>query len=203
MFTHLGLGCLMSFLGSLPVGMISLLVVETTINKNAHEGMQVGLGASLVEAIQAFIAISFIALFIAYPTLETLISILSIPIFFILGWQHLSSDGQVKQKTAKNRKSSFWRGIVISSLNMLAIPYWILWGGVFMKQGWLQEDTSYLLVFSVGVGIGTFLAMLVYILLGVFLSERLQQYNKWINRFIGVLFWGLALLQIYFILSSP
>ncbi|MCP4438591.1 MAG: LysE family transporter [Aureispira sp.] len=202
MLIYLLLGCLVSFLGSLPVGMISLLVVETTINKNAHEGMQVALGASIIEVIQAFIAINFIALFIEYPSLETAISILSIPIFLLLGWQHIRSDGQMKRKTTRRYTSSFWKGLVVSSLNMLAIPFWILWGGVFMKQGWLIEDTFYLILFSVGVGIGSFLAMLVYILLGVFLSERLQQYNKWVNRFIGVLFLGLATIQIYFILTA-
>ncbi|MCH2043344.1 MAG: LysE family translocator [Saprospiraceae bacterium] len=201
MFTHIIIGLAMSFWGSLPIGMISLLVVETTVNENYRKGLWVALGASLVECVQAFIAIAILGLVAENEELKELIkqivTWIAVPILLYLGWGHLKSDGQVK-KRAKEKKGlhSFWKGFIISSLNMLAIPYWLVWGSIFMAQGQLIPSYFNITIFATGVGVGTFLAMLFYVLLGVFAKERLQGYYIWFNRVVGVLFWGLAVLLI-------
>lgn len=197
MLTHIFIGLAMSFWGSLPIGMISLLVVETTVNENYRKGLWVALGASLVECIQAFVAIAILGLVAENEELKDLIKQIvtwvAVPILVYLGWGHLKSDGKVKKK-AQNKKGlhPLWKGFIISSLNMLAIPYWLVWGSIFMAQGQLIPTYFNMTIFAIGVGIGTFLAMLFYVLLGVFAKERLQGYYVLFNRVVGVLFWGLA-----------
>ena len=51
---------------------------------------------------------------------------------------------------------------------MLAISYWLVWGSIFIASGKLTPAYSNISIFAIGTGMGTFLAMLLYVLLGVF-----------------------------------
>lgn len=48
-----------ALLGTIPFGPINLAVVKTTVDRNATRGIEMAVAASLVEIVEALIAISF------------------------------------------------------------------------------------------------------------------------------------------------
>jgi threonine/homoserine/homoserine lactone efflux protein len=190
-----------SFLGSLPLGVISGLVMEIAAQKTWRRAMIAAVGVSVVECLQAFLAVYGASFFTDYPFLEILISILGLPIFLILAYQHLSHSGKVAKKQIGENLSPFWQGAFVSSLNMAAFAYWILWGGIFLSQSWLENTVLSITIFALSSGFGTLGAMIVYIFVGSLFKTQLQRYNLLVNRAMGILFLGMAVMQIWNLLK--
>jgi threonine/homoserine/homoserine lactone efflux protein len=92
--------------------------------------------------------------------LKTFLAAVSIPIFLILGIKSLyntpTTEGGVAVKNA-----AFRQGALLSFANVMVYPFWLLWGNIFVENGWLNTDFWSLLIFSLGVGVGTLGAFLV------------------------------------------
>ncbi|MBT4256534.1 MAG: hypothetical protein HOD87_10800, partial [Gammaproteobacteria bacterium] len=56
---HFLVGFLLCFLGTLPFGPINLSVVKVTVDHGLRRGMEIAAAASLIEVLQALIAIVF------------------------------------------------------------------------------------------------------------------------------------------------
>jgi LysE type translocator len=195
------LGLSTSFLGSLPLGIISVLVMDIAAKRTWQSALLAAVGVSAVEYLQAFFAVACTSMFVDYPFLKTVFSILGLPIFLILAYQHLNHSGEVGKKQIGEGFSPFVQGAFVSSLNMAAIPYWILWGGLFLSKGWVVNDWQSLNLFAAGSALGTFLAMVLYIFVGLLFKNALQKYNLFVNRTIGTLFLLLAMLQLWGLLQ--
>jgi hypothetical protein len=87
----------------------------------------------------------------------------------------------------------FLRGIVISVFNLLAIPYWVAYAGWLQLNGWLQGGLSQTLSFAGGVTIGTMGALVLYAWLAREMTKRSDLVAKVVNRFVALIFLGLAL----------
>ena len=62
LFPYLFFGFLACFLGTIPFGPINLAVVKTTIDYDRRSGIEILFAASIIESLQALIAIFFGAL---------------------------------------------------------------------------------------------------------------------------------------------
>jgi threonine/homoserine/homoserine lactone efflux protein len=211
------LGLSASFLGALPVGLINLTVLNLTINKNSKQGIIASVGVASIEFFQALTAMFLLSLFVSYPVLNTIISMVSIPVFLFFAWNHLSTKEklsdkamekisdidlpQQRQKIKWYERNSFLHGAFISSLNIVVYPYWIIWGGGFITQGLMKSELDHYLIFAFGVSLGTILGLLVYVFLAHILRKKLQKYNLWLNRVIGIVFLGFAGMQAFRIIS--
>jgi len=195
------LGFSTSFLGSLPLGVISALVMEIAALRSWRIAVMAAIGVSVVECMQAFLAVYGASFFVEYPLLKTLVTVLGLPIFLFLAYQHLSHSGEVQKKQIGEKYSPFWQGALVSSLNMAAFAYWILWGGVFLSNAWVENSPLAIAIFALSSGFGTLGAMLVYIFVGRMFRTQLQKYNLLVNRAIGILFLGMAGLQIWNLLK--
>lgn len=59
LLSHFFIALGLSFIGSLPFGMINMTVAHTAIRKGMQAAIFTALGAALVELIQVFIALKF------------------------------------------------------------------------------------------------------------------------------------------------
>ena len=69
-FDHFYIAFIISFIGSLPLGVLNLTIVEISIKRTLIHAFYFALAAALVEFVQAFIAIKFSTLFADNPSLE-------------------------------------------------------------------------------------------------------------------------------------
>ena len=92
----------------------------------------------------------------------------------------------------KFSESGFRRGIILSLLNPMAIPYWMGFTAYLKVQGWINLSTPGLLhsyVFGTAVGALALLTLLV-----VF-AQRLAPYvqgSRWIKIIPGLILLGLG-----------
>jgi threonine/homoserine/homoserine lactone efflux protein len=198
---HLWLGFTSSFLGTLPLGMLNLTILQLALANRQQQAMAFSLGATLIEFIQIGITLLGMNILLAVPLLSQVISIISIPILLYLGYQNFKKKEEAEGITLTS-KSAFWQGIILGFANVVVYPFWLLWGNVFVQNGWLQPTPEAYFYFSLAAGLGTFGAFLFFILLGKILWKRLSHVQKIIDKLIGYTFFGFAAFQFFKIVST-
>lgn len=189
------IGFLISYLGSLPLGVLNLSVVGITVRQGLYAAFLFSIGVIGVEFFQAFVAVWFSQYLLAYPGLEQYVQLLAIPIFLILGAFYF-----FKKQAAENEMktlSGFKEGIVLSLLNPLAIPFWLFYSVYIGQKGWLTFSQVEIFSFAFGVSQGTLAALMSFAFLSNLIKNQLQFLNKWIDKIIGSVFLLMGFYQIY------
>jgi threonine/homoserine/homoserine lactone efflux protein len=197
---HVLLGVILSFIGSIPFGTINVTVIETAILKGMRVAVWVVLGAAIIEFIQACVALLFSHLITQNPLTEQILFWISIPIFIGLGVYYLRQKPEESEPDALQGYAGgrgFLKGILVSSLNVLAIPYWIFYGTYLASIGWINPGERLLVVaFSIGVFLGTVFILLCYARLGVYAKARFSRLTRFISPAVAYFFFVLAGIQI-------
>ncbi|MBC7776029.1 MAG: LysE family transporter [Phycisphaerae bacterium] len=189
-------GFVLSLFGSIPPGLISLTVSQTSIASGMAAAMAVAVGAAVAEFFQAWAAVLFTDWFLSHPAAERGFHWAAVPVFLALGI-HLLFFAKPLRKTAKmtatTLRRQFAKGLIISFFNLLALPYWFVYCGWLRVEGWWQVGLFPTLVFSFGVSIGTVLALSLYVWLGQLILEHSSEVARYANRVIGLIFFGLGI----------
>jgi threonine/homoserine/homoserine lactone efflux protein len=196
---HLWLGFTSSFIGTLPLGMLNLTVLQLSLANKQKQAVAFSLGATVIEFAQIGTTLLGMNVLLAIPQLSTIFSMLSIPILIFLAIKNLKKDpntegGQVAAK------STFYQGMVLSFANVVVYPFWLLWGNLFVQNGWLTPTPMAYFYFSFGAAVGTFGAFLFFIVLGKLFWKRLTRLQGIIDKLIAFTFLGFATFQFYTIL---
>lgn len=198
---HFLIAVLISFAGSLPFGMVNMSVAHTAIRKGMGPAMFMAAGVSLVELIQAFVALEFTSLFNENTQIERMFQLIAMVAFFSGGIYFLffakPKPATESDEPIGRRRNHFFKGMFLSSLNLLAIPFWISFAAILSANDLLEKDNLHVFVFAVGTAVGTFGLLFFYSLLGAKVFSKSEQIKKWINLFIGLLLIGFGVYQIY------
>jgi threonine/homoserine/homoserine lactone efflux protein len=200
LLAHFFLAFAISFVGSLPFGMINMTVAHTAIRKGMQAALFMAAGASLVELLQAFVAVKFTWLFQENAQVEHIFQVVAITVFVIAGTYFFffaKSKPDVTEAEPQRRLGHFFRGMFISSLNLMIIPYWIFYATLLTANDLLVRDNLHVFIFAVGTAVGTFALLVLYSMLGVKILSKSEQVTKWVNKFIGVVLFGFAAWQAY------
>ena len=195
---HFLLGLIGSFLGGVVFGPINLSVVELTIRKNLQSALKFISAASLVEILQAFIAVFFGKLISKkideFPEFRLLI----IAFFLVLGLVFILKNNNSKIRLSEETDSGrgdFFSGIIVAILNPQAIPYWIFVLTYLQTLEMIDLSMGNLLLFLAGVSTGKFLILTVYGYLSKYIKNRLSNVDHLISTFIGGLLILIGLIQ--------
>ena len=199
-FSIFWLGITGSFMGALPLGMLNLSILQLSLEGRQRTAFWFGLGAAVIECVQILLTLLCMQLLFQIPYLTTVLTVVSIPILIVLGiktWQTPLSKNRPKTALEEKISTSFRRGGILSLANVLVYPFWLLWGNVFVQNGWLTTEPLSLTTFSAGAGIGTMGAFICFIVLGKLINPYLGSVQKGFNRFVGATFLCFACIQIF------
>lgn len=200
--THFLIAYALSFIGSLPFGMINMAVAHTAIRRGLPPAIWMGFGAALVELVQVFVALKFTWLFDENPTVEQAFQVVA-AIVFVAGGIYFFFFAKTKPalpeegKVIGVKRGAFVKGIFISSVNLMVIPYWIFYGTLLSANDLLVKDNTHVGIFSVGTMFGTFSLMVCYALLGTKILSKSEVVTRWVNKLIGVVLLGFGVYQIW------
>jgi len=198
---HLAIGFIASFIGSLPLGVLNLTVMDIAINKRFRDVVYFSVGAAGIEFFQALLAVKFSAWFLDRPSLDLAFNIIVIPIFLGLSIYYFrKSRKSLADKKSTRELSSFHKGVLLSVINPLAIPFWIFYATYFNSLGLIILENYYIVLFVAGIAAGTFIALLVFGKVSRFIVSRIKVLNLWIDQIIGVVFLCLFVFQVVSVL---
>ncbi|MFA8450438.1 MAG: LysE family translocator [Bacteroidales bacterium] len=188
------IGFIASFLGSLPVGMLNLTTMDISMRRGFKQATRFSAGASIVEALQAFVGVFFSSWFLMNQHVTLFLEVLVLPLFLTLSLVYFFKDkNESKKKQIKG--SEFKKGMWLSFLNPLPIPFWIFYATYFHAEHWIRLDNTSIVIFVIGIAVGTFVALVFFGKLSKYISEKIKSINLWINKIIGSAFMVLFIYQ--------
>jgi len=196
-FIYFLVALILSFIGSIPIGLITLNITQRTIQDGRKAGLMVAFGATVMEFIYTGVALVSLDFLNANNKITQSIKIAAIIVFFVIGLYYLlKKNSEIPAIKTDYNYLDFFKGIVIGALNMLIIPFWIFLGLWLKSNGFFFEDQFTIFIFSMGAAIGALLAFLGYIWLSEYVNTRSKQISAYTNKAVGILFLGLAIFQL-------
>ncbi|MDP4131385.1 MAG: LysE family transporter [Bacteroidota bacterium] len=197
---------MLSFLGQLPLGTMSITATQISVQENFSNAWKYALGVALVEMIYVWLVLSGLLWIMKHRLFFTVVNWLTVVFFLGLGtWSFIAAQKQDADKKAlllNNGLNRFFLGIGMSALNPAQIPFWFIWSGYFIDAGWLSTDFASFNFFTVGCGLGTLLGLALYMYGGNFLVTKMKTSNRTLNKIMGVIFILAACAQLYRLLKT-
>ena len=196
---HFLFGLVCSFIGTIPFGTINVSITEAAIQRGVRVAIYMGIGASVVEFFQSYVALSFYNILTTNPKMERTIILTCIPIFLIVGIYYLlKKNNHIPQPSTKGANAiGIAKGILLSSLNLLAVPYYVVLGGYLASAGYISLRPELIAAFATGVVIGSFLVFVLYAKLGQLIRQKSEKMSRYASKIVGLIFIAIAISQAF------
>ena len=199
-YLPLVLGFFIAFLAVIPPGLINMTAAKISLQEGKNEAISFAIGASVIIFFQTFIAVLF-ARFISnhqeiVSTLQEIgifvFSLLSVYFFWIAKKpKKIKTDSRVKGKS--NR---FFLGMLLSTLNLLPIPFYVFASMTLAASGYFSFDKIPVAEFVIGVMIGSFTVFYIYIVAFKKIENKTEFLIRNINTIIGSVTTFMAVLTL-------
>src|SRR5882757_2118763 len=131
-------GVVFSFLGSIPPGTLNVCVLQLGLEKKISAALRFALAVSIIEYPYTWIAVQFEYWITSSPAVIDNFQLLTAVVMTIIGGLNIWSAQRPTNLTTKFSESGFRRGLVLSILNPMAIPFWIGITAYLKAQGWID-----------------------------------------------------------------
>ena len=188
------IGFLSAFIGLLAPAMLNMTAARTSIEKGKRAGIQFAAGAASVVFLQGFIAVTFAKYLVANPEIITKFKVAAVVVLFGLSiFFFLQARKKFKVKGKQKKGNNFITGFLMSSLNMLAIPFYLAMATLAESEGWMEIEKPFSIIFVFGAVLGAFSLFSIYAVFAEKIAKKAAFIAKNINYILSVLFIVLAM----------
>jgi threonine/homoserine/homoserine lactone efflux protein len=192
------LGFVFSFVGSIPPGSLNLIVFQLGLNQQIRVAMRFTAAVALIEYPYAWLAVKFADLITASPIMIANMKLITAIVMIVLGIiSLLPSKQQASPALQQFHNSGFRRGVVLSILNPLALPFWVGVTAFLTGQGYLNLSTAWHLhSYLVGISLGTVGLLVILAYLAKKIVTRFGDLGK-LKNIPGYMLLGLGLYAMF------
>lgn len=170
-----GVAFLFSFIGTIPPGTLNLTVIQLGLNHRIDVAWRMALAAALIEYPYAWVAVEFQDFLSQSLEFRHHFHLISGIVMVALGVINLWASAQRSTFLQRFEDSGFRKGIVLSLLNPLAIPFWMAMTAYLKTYEWINLSDQYEVhAYLIGVCAGT----LVLLMSLAFLARKVVNYFK-------------------------
>ena len=195
------MGWVVSFLGQLPLGSMSLTATQIYMQEGVKSAWQYSVGVTIVEMVYLRISLFGMDWIYQHDGFFKFIGWLTVVFFLALGIVSLIAAYKQQQEKKglliDNNVNRFLLGLSLSALNPAQIPFWILWSSYMLDLKVLHSNTTEYNLFTIGAGIGTLAGLVVYMYGGNYLVTKMNMSNKTLNKVMGIIFFIAGLAQLW------
>lgn len=196
---HFVLGIFATYLGLLAPGMLNMTAVQVTVDKGTKLAYSFSVGASLIIFGQAGIALFFSTYLNKHPNILELIENVGVFVFFVLAivfFIKTRSKFNFRKHKQKRKGTYFFRGVLMSTMNMLAIPFYLVISTYLGTKGLLLMGFEYIFIFMTGTMFGAYLIFATYISFAKIIIKRANFIARNINYILSLLFLFLGVMTL-------
>lgn len=198
------LGLILNAMGYVPPGNINLTLARLTISRGMRQAWSFILTFSIVEVFFTFGMIRLArwlssdvdidAIKVGQFHLNFLIDVFMIVLLLVMAtvsWVY--RDKAPKHKSEEDsRKGSVLYGLALGVLNPVQIPFWLFFGNYVILHEWIETDYLSLVIFSLGSGCGSVVALYGYAHFAQYIQEKFTLSSRLINAAIAIFLYCLA-----------
>jgi threonine/homoserine/homoserine lactone efflux protein len=199
------IGILLNAMGYIPPGNINLTVAQLTINKGMRQALYFILAFSCVEVCFTFGMMRFARWVSSDVNLDsnisevrigTYVDTFMILLFVVMGtitWINRKKVPKTRAEDNRSKKGSVFYGMLLGVLNPVQIPFWLFFGNYVILHEWIKTDYLSLVIFSLGSGIGSAVALYGYAHFAKYIQEKFALSSLLVNKSIAIFLYVLAL----------
>ena len=194
MALHFFFGVLLAVIGFIAPAMLNMTTVRTSMEQGRNAGFLFALGASLVNSVQSLIAFGSLRFLDSNP--DVIVWLKRVGVLVLLSLAYFFYQKSKKIVSARENSSQthpFVLGALLSSINMLALPYYFASALGLEAGGQINAVTPFVYFMSFGVFLGGFMMFSIYAVLVDVVVRRSQFITRNLNIMLSTLFTILAL----------
>ncbi len=203
MLINFSVGLLVSFLGSLPLGVLNITILDISLKKGMRAAVQFALACALVELVYSYVSVLLTRYLIEFPNLRPFTEVVAAVTLLGMGVYYLRKP---KSPVASKNKavSPFYLGLTLSLINIVAFPFWILYTTLLQGKGIVSLSGSPLIAsYVLGIAVGAVGCLLVFAYASRLLDRFVARYQHRMDAAIGSLFIFLAACQFLSLWLTP
>ena len=188
------LGFFFSFIGSIPPGTLNVSILQLSLQHKIAIATRFAFAVAIIEYPYAWIGVQFEYWISSSPVVVENFQLIAAIVMTALAVFNLWPTNHAPTGFAKKfSESGFRRGIALSILNPMAIPYWMGFTAYLKAEGWISlSSTGLLHTYVLGTSIGALALLLFLIKFAQRLAPHVQG-SKWIKIIPGVVLLSLGL----------
>lgn len=168
-------GLIISFIGSIPPGTLNLAVLQLGMEQKVKTALRFAMAVSIIEYPYAWIGVVFEDWVTSSPLIVDNFQLITAIVMTVIGAFSIWSARKPSEFSVRFNESGFRRGIILSILNPMAIPFWVAYTAFLKSQGWIDLSTPWLVHSYV---LGTAVGVMILLIIFAFLAKRLAHYVK-------------------------
>ena len=193
------LGFLTSFVAATPPGLLNLTSLKISLEKGRRKSYHFAFGVTIIIFIQTYFSLIFINYIHNKPFIGTSFQFIGVILFSLLSAYFFYKgikEGK-RQKIKKTKiKNTFTLGLLLASLNLLAIPYYCSIGSALKTNGLMDFTQKNIIIFMIGSGIGTFVLLSIYNNSAKLIQKKMGLVSRNINVILGGITGIIALITL-------
>ena len=197
---------LISFLGSLPPGIINIAAFQIAGKQGNGNAMIYGIGSMLAEVIVVRVALSGMSRITRSRKFFLILEWIAAALLVIFSIACFITADQMQQFPVIPPAwilPPFLTGLALSAINPLQIPFWLGWSTVLMNKGVLVPKPRQYNIYITGIASGTMAGFIVFIFGGQYLLKAFQSNQYLVNMAVGLTLSIVALLHIRKMILVP
>lgn len=180
-----------AFMAAVPPGLLNMNAAKTSVEKGKNNGIIFGLGVSIMIMMQAYLAVLISKFLYNNPEIIDLLMKIALGIFAFLAVYFFVMAKKIKPNKIRivkmSKKNSFFKGMLLAALNLLAIPYYSGLNLMWNASGWIQFEVWDIATFIFAAGCGTFTVLYLYTFYFNKLELKTKNFSKYSNYIISIL----------------
>jgi threonine/homoserine/homoserine lactone efflux protein len=192
-------GMLISFIGSLPLGTLNIAAMQISISDGITQAILFSIGSLTAEVI--YVRLSLVAMDWIRRQQKILKALEWLTVVIVAALAASSFYAALHPEVEDNVMLSsginpYLLGLFMSAVNPVQIPFWFGWSTVLFSKGILWPRQDHYNTYIIGIGVGTLLGNLVFILGGKLVASSINNNQNILNWVIGGIFALTAIIQL-------
>ena len=200
-FLPLVLGFFIAFLAVMPPGLINMSAARISTQDGKNVALSFALGASVIIFFQTFVAVLFARFINNHQEIVATLQEIGILVFSLLSiyffWIAKKPKKIKTGRTVKGKSKRFFMGMLLSTLNLLPIPFYVFASMSLSAAGYFSFDKLPVSSFVIGVVLGSFTVFYIYIVAFKKIEKKTNFLMKNFNTIIGSVTTFMAVVTLF------
>ena len=186
-------GFVFSFLGYTLPSVLNMTALKISLEANKREFTKFILGVSMVVFMQVYFAIYIIEYVSKNPTFLEILEKTGVVVLVFLSVYFFKQNNKEKKQLEIKHKNTFFTGVILSLLNMFAIPFFCGSTAFLITFNSFSFDLVSILLFVFGSVLGTYLILYLYGRFAKLIQQKTGNLTNNINLLLSFITGGFAL----------
>lgn len=148
---NFAIGLLVSFLGTLPLGVLNITIMRVSLLQGLRSALQFALACALVELVYSYLSVELTQSLIQFPALKPLTEVVAAITLLGMGIYYIRKNNSLPTTDQRSIRP-FFLGVLLSVVNVVAFPFWILYTTLLQAKGYVGiMDTSLVMLYVLGM----------------------------------------------------